>query len=658
MACARVLFVLLAGAAALSSALNGQELKVNGVAKVINLLKDMQTELEKEQEADEDLYDSFTCWCEANDKGKGKAIADAEQRTADLNSAIEMLTAKDQQLTTDIAELKRQIAEDEDALASSTSLRAKEAEEFHQNEMDSIQAVGNLKAAVVALQKHHGEALSQEAMLQLQQVLNSRRTFTNTKVLASLLQESTSSTMYVRDAAPASGAIFGILKQMKEEFETNLVKAESDEKAAKDTFDEMKTAKSEGISAGNEQVGNKQTELADANEKLSQSKEDLEDTTDQLGADRTFLADVKVRCEAMDKEWAVRTKVRQEEVTAVGEALEILTDDDARDLMSKTNTFFQVSSESVARATAASFLKAAAKRLQNPQLSLLASAMKNDVFAKVKESIDLMVVQLKKEQKDEVEKKDWCRDELHTNDMETTAKYEEKEDLDAKVSSLSTATERLTEEIKAAEAEIAETHVEIQRASENRQKANSEFQMVVSDQRATQEILAKAMDKLKGFYSKKASLLQANARNPLVGGAPPATFQPYKKKGGAGGVIGMIENIIAESKQVEDEAREGEKSEQDAYEQFMTDSGKSIAALQQEIVDKKEQKATADGDLVRAKEDLTSSVSDLEGLNTKMKELHADCDYVTENFEARQEARTAEVEALEQAKQIMSGASA
>jgi len=173
-------------------------------------------------------------------------------------------------------------------------------------------------------------------MLQLRQVLNSNRpglfqklglTSPHNKVLASLLQTGTD---YVRDSEPASGAIFGILKQMKEEFESNAVKAKTDEETAQETFNEMKTAKTQEIAAGNEQVGNKQTELANANEDNAQSKEDLEDTTEQLSADRTFLADVKSRCETMDKEWSVRTKVRQEEVTAVGEALEILTDDDAR----------------------------------------------------------------------------------------------------------------------------------------------------------------------------------------------------------------------------------------------------------------------------------------------------------------------------------------
>merc|ERR1719201_1499107 len=115
---------------------------------------------------------------------------------------------------------------------------------------------------------------------------------------------------------------------------------------------------------------------------------------------------------------------------------------------------------------------------------MLSNMMQNDdVFAKVKESIDLMVAQLKKEQKDEVAKKDYCRDELHKNDMETTSEYDNKADLEARVKNLSTLKERLTQEIKANNDEISETQVEIQRANENRQKSNSAFQMTVTDQR-------------------------------------------------------------------------------------------------------------------------------------------------------------------------------
>merc|ERR1719172_84871 len=120
----------------------------------------------------------------------------------------------------------------------------------------------------------------------------------------------------------------------------------------------------------------------------------------------------------------------------------------------------------------------------------------------------------------------------------------------------------------------------------------------------------------------------------------------------------MIEQIVGESKQVEEEARAAEQAEQEAYESFVKDSAAEISSLQQEIADKTARLASADGDLERSKVDLSNTVGELEDLNNLSKELHGECDYVMENFETRQEARTAEMEALTQAKQMMSGMAA
>eukprot|EP00971_Amphidinium_carterae_P130865 2592461-Amphidinium_carterae.1 len=44
--------------------------KERPVSRVITLLKDMQKQLEKEQEEDEEIYEKLACWCETNDKEK------------------------------------------------------------------------------------------------------------------------------------------------------------------------------------------------------------------------------------------------------------------------------------------------------------------------------------------------------------------------------------------------------------------------------------------------------------------------------------------------------------------------------------------------------------------------------------------------------------
>merc|ERR1711972_90099 len=104
-------------AATSSLSFDVQAAKNRPVSKVITLLKDMLKQLEKEAEEDEEIYDKMACWCETNDKEKTKAIADAEARIADLTTKIEELTANSARLGTEIKNLEKEVARDQEALA-------------------------------------------------------------------------------------------------------------------------------------------------------------------------------------------------------------------------------------------------------------------------------------------------------------------------------------------------------------------------------------------------------------------------------------------------------------------------------------------------------------------------------------------------------------
>merc|ERR1719247_1798494 len=80
------------------------------VSKVITVLKDMVTQLEKEAEEDEETYEAFACWCTTNDKEKTKAIADGEQAVSDLTTAVETFTATGARLVAEIDNLDKEIA--------------------------------------------------------------------------------------------------------------------------------------------------------------------------------------------------------------------------------------------------------------------------------------------------------------------------------------------------------------------------------------------------------------------------------------------------------------------------------------------------------------------------------------------------------------------
>merc|ERR1719171_1659895 len=476
--------LLIAPAASLKVDFSDNAWKEKPIQKVVRLLKEMQSQIEKDAEEDEALYEKMGCWCETNDREKTKAIADAEQRITDLTAAIPEYAAKAATLEVDIAHLKKQVKENGEALAKATEVRAKEQEEFRTTEKDMIQSAASLKNAVQVMSKVHKDALPQESLLQVQDTL--RHHFEQHSSMfpeslsrnqhelllsfvqgpVSMIQQKSSS----KNKQPASGAIFGILKQMKEDFEKNLETAAADEKEAVAQFKEMKAAKQKEIKAGEDLVDTKTVELAEAKEKNAQSKQDLEDTNAQKKADTEFLGNLKLKCQNADHEYEQRVKTRNEELKAVSETIAILTEDDARDLMRGATSFVQASRSASRKAMTAdkiaTSLRQAGKKFRDPRLMQLSISMRLDAFAKVKENIDTMVKALKEEQTEEMKQKDKCVSDFNENDKQTAAKTELQGDLTQKIEDLTTTIDELTEAVATLKGEIEDSKVEMKRAGE------------------------------------------------------------------------------------------------------------------------------------------------------------------------------------------------
>jgi len=215
--------------------------------------------------------------------------------------------------------------------------------------------------------------------------------------------------------------------------------------------------------------------------------------------------------------------------------------------------------------------------------------------------------------------------------------------------------ETLTNEIEALKADIAEMEAQLKKAGEDREKENKEFQTTVADQRETQRLLKAALNILQDFYGKKAAFLQGRKQEP-AGPPPPPGFEEYKKNAASGGVMDMIQQIISDAKAMEAEAIRSEEDAQKAYEDFVKETNASIEAKSKEIVNKSEEKAKTEGELVETKEAKEAVMLELEQLSNYNAELHQSCDFVMKNFDVRQTARDEEVEALKQAKAILSGA--
>jgi len=489
--------------------------------------------------------------------------------------------------------------------------------------------------------------------------------------------------IYESRSAARSAGIYGVMNQMLEEFESELSTSQKEELKAQEDFKALAAAKSSEIEVGKKKLDEMQMEDAGNSKALSDAKEDLENTRNQRSEDVEFLQNLKLTCNDLDTQWEKHSKTRSAETQAVAEAIAVLTEDDNREMLAKSVSLLQVVSSAAAetaarRLGAAEALRRAADSPDfeaddllaawhgrthgsspmvgaaagpRAQLSTLAMAVQLDGFTKVKEMMDKMVAELKEQSSEEVKFKDYCNDELKENDRTTYDKTELKQDLEAKIASLEALMEQLAMEIAAAKDQIAATELEVKQASQTREQENKEFQSVVADQRATQAILNKALMKLKDFYHKgigKEVFAQKAAQE------PPVKFNSYNNAG-ASPVIGLIEQIIGDSKALESETTSGEQKAQVDYERFVKDSNNLIKDLQAAVASKSKNSAAADADKAQASADHTNTVGELESLGQYNADLHAECDFVLKNFDIRQKARLQEIEAIQAAKGILSG---
>jgi len=675
-----VLFSLLAPTGAVTALANDQDLslKTRPIMKIVRMLEDMKVELNKELEDDKAVHEMLDCWCTTNEKEKTKAIEMGTARISELEALLGETIAKIKETKSKRKSVQEDMYKDQAALDEAEELRMKENKEFHGTETDLLQAIDATKNAIIVLSKHHpsmAQLKSVQGLLmaaRVPQLILKAGSFDNLKsqqlkdflsgTETAFLQRSPG--LAGQSYQPASGQIFGILKQMKEDFDKDLGEEQASEKKSVAEFKALKESKIAEIDTAKKSIMQFDQDLARLGEQNAEALKELEDVEEQLAMDKEFLETLNKKCANTDTEFEKRVKSRLEEIAAVEDTIAILNSDESFGAMDKSvNSFLQVSSqqqEQARRAQAAAVLQRAAGKTGQPKLALLAISAQLDAFTKVKVEIDKMVAQLKIQQEDEIVHRDNCIENLNTNKREMTAGYDKKESLETKIADLEQSIKSLAENIDATTAAIAEAQVQMKRRSETREGENGDYQTTVQDQRLTQMILQKAIDRMTQVYALMqmrkpgAPHTQTSATHTDPGNGP-AKFKKMKENAGGKRVLSMLDDVMQDSKKMEDEAIAAEESAQNAYENFMKDSNKMIIQSSKMINDMTEARAKAKSDLTMAKTDFKQTMGELEGLNDEAGDLHKSCDYLLKNFDLRQSARASEIDALNEAKNILSG---
>merc|ERR1719201_3067710 len=133
--------------------------------------------------------------------------------------------------------------------------------------------------------------------------------------------------------------------------------------------------------------------------------------------------------------------------------------------------------------------------------------------------------------------------------------------------------------------------------------------------------------------------------------------QAYSKKSQeSNGVIAMMDMLVADLDKEMQEMEFEEKDAQGEYEKFTREAAEKRVTDSKSITDKEAAKADAEGLLEKETQEKSDSMKKMMATMEFLKSLHADCDWLLQNFDVRKEARAGEVDSLKKAKAVLSGA--
>merc|ERR1712032_1258500 len=487
----------------------------NPIRKVVTMLQNMQKKVEEEGEREKKLYEKFMCYCQSGGKELEKSISEAEDKVSTLPAEIKAAEEKMTQLKDDIKQGQTDRAAAQRAMKKATAVREKEAAEFAKMKAEADSNMIATAKAIAALEKGVGAGFLQTRAAQ------DLRTFIMNKadvadddreVLVSFLAGSNAG------ASPGTDQIIGMLKQMEDTMKSVLSDGVKAEEAAIKTYDELMESKGQEVEALTDSIDEKMRLAGELGVDIIEMKEDLSDTEAQLIKDKDFLKNLDASCATKTKEWEERSRTRAEELTALSETIKILNDDDALDLFKKTlpsgsSSFVQLQqTRGVLRDQALTVVRKAwglSDKNHRPGLDFLVMALTGKK-ALSQGMCDKLIAELKQEQQDDNDKKEYCEKQFDLADDKKKSLERAEKDAENAIAKAKEAIETLTDEIKALEAGIKELDKSVVESTEQRKEENQEFKDLMAADTKAKEILKFAKKRLNKFYNPTLALTQGD----------------------------------------------------------------------------------------------------------------------------------------------------
>jgi len=642
----------------------------NPVTRVVGLLEDLKSRIEKDGSGEQAAYDKYACWCEETTGKTAATITAVKDLLKSTGHTILKLKGSVATLSSEIQGLTEDIKENLKQQAQQTSIREKESAAAMAEQTETQSAIAALDKAVTVLKAAAGGAsfvqsakwsstLSDVISKMSHASLSTQFSDKQLSLLSELSQKRGSESY-----APQSATIQGILTDMYATFSKNLQTSLSDEAKSHRNYEDLMATYRKQLATLQETVVDKEQKKNENEIQLADATQTYSDSEDQLKSEISLFDATKESCNEKTSDWSKRSSARSNELAGITKALEILTGDEAKDIFAKSikpgfskggaASFVQVTSQIVSAKgaqNAVRVLEAHAMKTHSFRLAALAAQVQTGGghFDGVLKSIDKLLAQLDDEEKADIKKVDECKDsyqDITSNKKDLDWKIENNK---AKVQKHEKAIEQKTEAKGVAIKDIEAADKELGNLLEERTESNDAYKKAKSDDEKAIALLKKAKQALADYYDGGGkSLLQKPAPDLKLSGNDSAKNQNQ-------GVVNMLDMIIedltgelAEGKSAEAAAQAAYEKMKKAVEDQKAKLNKAKINLEGQIAEEGTSK-TAENDL---KEENEKSLGTEEETETDLKKT---CDDAIKLQPERREKRKIESDGLRQAKDFLAG---
>lgn len=667
--------------------------KPNPVTKVVELLENLKSGIEEDGEKEQKTYDKYACWCEDTTAEKAAAIDSNKKQIEESQAAIIRLGGSLAEHNVNLKQLEKEIAANEEARKEATALRKKENNEYYEKTSEGEQCVGALQNAIGVFEGSGSKKAFLLGTMQQAEILSAsagiRDVILRKPAVKDMLSDSdlTLVRQFVQnpdgfeqkkpimsgaemgsrvgsanpfgDYAPASTQVVGILKSMYDSFVADLEKDNAEEAEKQKAYEELQKAQLEEHESLVEALKGKTEEHADDGKSLADHKVLLEDSKAQLEIDEKIFLETKDVCKQKAADWATRTKLRTEEIAGIDKAIEILTSPEAKKLFEEAHAnekseklfLLQMSAHNSADPSvhaAYKKLKSVASKFHSLRLAALATEVQtNGHFDKVFVMIDKMIADLRKEEADDIKKKDMCQNEHHANKMELDDIEYNIDKLEKFIKRKEDEKSELEKQIEAVTEEIEATEKELEEIKKTREQETEDFKKNVKLDTDAIAVLEQAITALSQFYNDNKIPTE------LIQQPTSGADSRSQESRGIISILGFIKEDLENEIKV---AREEEAASQAAYESQRADLTKSLRAQEKKKLTLEGELAEVEASIAEAEKNKELKEKEKEANGGEADALKEDCDWVDKHFDKRREQRKTEIDGLISAKSILAGA--